>query len=203
MNCCNMLNVNVFGWEGAIRGMRNPMNSWNKNDSTFSSNKVILGENDLDLAKRLIKAGGEHRKFLRMIHVQFDISFPRYIWSEFDTYHFNTKSSCSTMHKLLTKEPITLDMFSYDAQDRYVMDSIVEQLNNIRLEFLKTKNVELIRRAKQLLPEGFLQKRTIDTNYEELLNIYFQRRNHRLVEWREFCKELEKLPYFMEFINAK
>lgn len=203
MNCCNMLNVNVFGWEGAIRGMRNPMNSWNKNDSTFNSDKVVLGENDLDLAKRLIKAGGEHRKFLRMIHVQFDISFPRYIWSEFDTYHFNTKSSCSTMHKLLTKEPITLDMFSYDAQDEYAMNIIVEQLNNIRLEFLKTKDVELIRRAKQLLPEGFLQKRTIDTNYEELLNIYFQRRNHRLVEWREFCKELEKLPYFMEFINAK
>ena len=198
-----MLNVNVFGWEGAIRGMRNPMNSWNKNDSTFSSNKVILGENDLDLAKRLIKAGGEHRKFLRMIHVQFDISFPRYIWSEFDTYHFNTKSSCSTMHKLLTKEPITLDMFSYDAQDESVMDIIVEQLNNIRLEFLKTKDAELIRRAKQLLPEGFLQKRTIDTNYEELLNVYFQRRNHRLVEWREFCNELEQLPYFKEFINAK
>ena len=203
MNCCNMLNVNVFGWEGAIRGMRNPMNSWNKNDSIFSSDKVIIGENDLDLAKRLIKAGGEHRKFLRMIHVQFDISLPRYIWSEFDTYHFNTKSSCSTMHKLLTKEPITLDMFSYNAQDRYVMNIIVEQLNNIRLEFLKTKDAELIRRAKQLLPEGFLQKRTIDTNYEELLNVYFQRRNHRLVEWREFCKELEKLPYFMEFINAK
>ena len=202
MNCCNMLNVNVFGWEGAIRGMRNPMNSWNKNDSTFGSDKVVLGENDLDLAKRLIKAGGEHRKFLRMIHVQFDISFPRYIWSEFDTYHFNTKSSCSTMHKLLTKEPITLDMFSYDAQDESVMDIIVEQLNNIRLEFLKTKNAELIRRAKQLLPEGFLQKRTIDTNYEELLNMYFQRRNHRLVEWREFCNELEQLPYFMEFINA-
>lgn len=200
-----MKNIKVMGFEGAIRGMRNPMNSWAKSDSIFSYNSsgevVVLGDQDLKLINSLIKAGPEHRKFLRMIHIQFDINFPRYIWSEFDTYHFNTKNSCSTMHKLLSKDPITLDMFVYDKKDETLMSFIITKLEEIRVEYQETKNVELLKRAKQLLPEGFLQKRTIDTNYEELLTIYHQRKNHRLDEWKQFCKELENLPYFKMFID--
>lgn len=201
-----MKNIKVMGFEGAIRGMRNPMNSWDKSDSIFgynSSGEVVnLGDQDLKLISSLIKAGPEHRKFLRMIHIQFDINFPRYIWSEFDTYHFNTKNSCSTMHKLLSKDPITLDMFVYDKKDETLMSFIIIKLEEIRVEYQETKNVELLKRAKQLLPEGFLQKRTIDTNYEELLTIYHQRKNHRLDEWKQFCKELEGLPYFKMFIDV-
>lgn len=200
-----MKNIKVMGFEGAIRGMRNPMNSWNKSDSTFSYNQsgecVNIGDNDLKLISSLIKAGPEHRKFLRMIHIQFDIDFPRYIWSEFDTYHFNTKNSCSTMHKLLSNDPITLDMFVYDKEDETLMSFIITKLEQIRVEYQKIKDVKLLKRAKQLLPEGYLQKRTIDTNYEELLTIYHQRKNHRLDEWKQFCKELEGLPYFKMFID--
>ena len=195
--------IEISGFKGAFIGMRNPMNSWDKSDSYFENGAINIGENDLKLAKKLIKGGAEHRKFLRMIHVQFDIDFPRYIWSEFDTYHFNVKNSCSTMHKLLSKTPITLDMFSYNEDDATILSFVVDRLENIRKEYLKTKDAKLIERAKQLLPEGFLQKRTVDTNYEELMNIYFQRRNHRLSEWRWFCKQLEGLPYFKMFLDMK
>lgn len=189
--------LEYWGFRGALRGMRNPMDSWDKGDSHITNGIVFIGPNDLKLMSKLIKAGPEHRKFLRMIHVQFDVSFPRYIWSEFDTYHFNTKNSCSTMHKLLSKKPITKDMFLYDKdEDSEVINAIVNRLEEIRLKYLETKNPNLIREAKQILPECFLQKRTVDTNYEELLTIYSQRKDHRLKEWREFCKELENLPYF-------
>ena len=196
-------NIETFGWQGAFRGMRNPKNSWNKSDSNFEDGNIYIGDNDLKLASALIKGGSEHRKFLRMIHVQMDISFPRYIWSEFDTYHFNVKNSCSTMHKLLSDKAITLDMFDYNIEDESLMSSIVTRLEQIRKQFLETKDVSLIQRAKQILPEGYLQKRTIDTNYEELMTMYSQRKNHRLPEWRWFCNQLENLPYFKMFIDIK
>ena len=209
MDSIKIENVETFGFEGAIRGMRNPMNSWERSDRTNYDNNfnLIIGPNDMELMLKLTKAGTEHRKFLRMIHVQFDLTAPRYFWSEFDTYHFNTKNSCSTMHKLLTKEPITLDLFSYNKEDEGIMQSIVDKLNEIRLQYIdkncQNKN-ELLRRAKQLLPEGFYQKRTIDTNYEELMSMYFQRKSHRLIEWREFCIYMyNMLPYFHKFIDIK
>lgn len=203
-----MSNIEVFGFKGALRGMRNPMNSWYKGDSIISHNQcgeeIILGENDLRLMGTLIKAGGEHRKFLRMIHCQFDLEAPRYFWSEFDTYKFNTKNSCSTMHKLLSKEQvITKDLFQYCDLDDDIINAIVLRLEKIRQEYIETNDAKLLERAKQLLPEGFYQKRTIDTNYEELLNIYFQRRNHRLSEWREFCNRIIDLPYFHMFVEMK
>jgi len=201
-------NIDIFGFKGAVRGMRNPLNSWYKGDSHFGYNEwgetVDLGENDLKLMNSLIKSGSEHRKFLRMIHVQFDLDAPRYFWSEFDTYKFITKNSCSTMHKLLSKDQvITKDLFQYNEEDDDLMNAVVLRLEKIRQEYVETKNAKLLERAKQLLPEGYYQKRTIDTNYEVLMNIYFQRRNHRLDEWKQFCNQIAGLPYFQMFIDMK
>lgn len=199
-------NIETFGWKAAFRGMRNPKNSWNLSDSNFENGMINIGEKDLNLALSLIKGGTEHRKFLRMIHIQFDLDAPRYIWSEFDTYQFVVKNSCSTMHKLLTKDPITLDNFECDENNVDVLMKVIDLLNSIRLKYLASKNQEekdkLLRQAKSILPESFLQKRTIDTNYETLLNIYFQRRNHRLPEWHIFCNQLLNLPYFNLFVGA-
>lgn len=203
MNKIGINNVEVFGFKSALRGMRNPMNSWDKGDSTENH----IGENDLKLAQMLLKSGTEHCKFMRQIHVWMDINMPRYIWSELDTYHFNTKNSCSTMHRLLHKTiEITKDLFIYDEKDEDVVEVVVKRLNEIREEYLKETNGrkknKLIRRAKQLLPEGFLQLRTMDTNYSEIRNIVLQRRNHRLKEeWQDcFCKEMTKLPYAKELV---
>ena len=202
----NMNEIEVWGFKGAIRGMRNPMDSWELSDSNLNNGVIDIGPNDLKLINKLIKSGPEHRKFLRMIHVQFDLNAPRYFWSEFDTYHFNTKNSCSTMHKLLSNKPITLDMFSYNEEDATILSFTVDRIENIRKEYIKkdcpNKN-ELLRRAKKLLPESFLQKRTVDTNYEELMTMYYQRKNHRLEEWKQFCKTLENLPYFKIFCDMK
>lgn len=194
--------LEVSGWIGALRGMRNAKNSWDRADTIYYP-ELKIGPNDMTLAKTLVKGGPEHRKMARMIHVQVDLVFPRYIWSEFDTYHFNTKNSCSTMHKLLTNIPIELNDFLYDDKDRELLEGIIAELNSLRLEYInpETPNKEkkiILRRAKQILPEGFLQRRTVDTNYEELNNIYHQRHNHRLPEWHEFCDEIKKLPYFEE-----
>lgn len=201
--------VEVFGFNAAIRGMRNPKNSWDRSDSIVTIYPICdfeFGHNDLKLALQLARAGSEHRKFLRMIHVQFDINVPRYIWSEFDTYHHNTKNSCSTMHKLFNKEsPITRDLFYVNDADIDLLDMTINKLNQLRECYLYTdienRNVYL-ERAKQILPEGFLQLRTVDSNYEELIRMYFQRKNHRLKIWRNFCLELEQLPYFKEFIEV-
>lgn len=200
--------LEVSGFIPAFKGVRNPMNSWNKGDTYIDYNgNVIIGSNDLDLAIRLIKAGNEHCKFMRQIHVWLNVNMPRYIHSELDTYHYNTKNSCSTMHRLLHKTvEITKDLFVYDKKDEDVIEVIIKRLNEIREEYLietngRNKN-KLIRRAKQLLPEGFLQLRTMDTNYAEIRNIIFQRRNHRLEEeWqRIFCKKMTELPYAKELI---
>lgn len=206
-------NTEVYGFEAALRGMRNPLNSWGNSDSYYNkeNNQYVIGNNDMKLAQSLIKSGSEHCKFLRMIHVSADFDMPRYFWSEFDTYHYNTKNSCSTMHKLLNNDnPITLDMFETCDEDEYIWNEIIVRLEELRLEYKEiqstTKNVKemnrLLLRAKRLLPEGMLQMRTVDTNYAELRNMYFQRRNHRLhEEWIDtFCKWVKSLPYADELI---
>ena len=216
--------IEVSGFKGSIHGMRNPLNSWHLSDSKFENNSLIeIGEKDLRLMQNLIKGGGEHRKFMRMIHVQVDLNLPRYVWSEFDTYKFNVKNSCSTMHKLLNKDDekdridskldeilhtrgkLNLDNFFYSVEDELVMIAIIEKLNEIRDQFLSSTNNEekkhLKRRAKQLLPESYLQMRTVDTNYEELRNIYTQRKNHQLnKEWEVVIGMIETLPYSKELI---
>lgn len=211
----------VWGFGHALRGMRNPLESWEKSDShpegcttvpkCYISTRYKIGENDLKLAQKLILAGGEHSKFMRMIHVAVDTDMPRYWWSEADTYHFNTKNSCSTMHKLLNNtNPITLDMFIICEEDKLWWENTIARLEALRAEYKyiqsTTKNVSemdrLLVRAKRMLPEGFLQMRTWDTTYAELRNMYFQRRHHRLKEeWIDtFCKWVESLPYAKELI---
>lgn len=228
----NITNTEVWGFKHALRGMRNPMNSWDKSDSLYGYNQCgnckhnylceqcsindkndytveapIIGKDDLRLAQTLVLAGGEHSKFMRMIHVGADINMPRYWWSEEDTYHFNVKNSCSTMHKLLNnKEPITRELFIYCEEDLDIVDKVIERLEELRVQYREeteyNKKTRLLVRAKRLLMEGFLQMRTLDTNYAELRNEYFQRRNHRLKEeWSDiFCAWVESLPYAKELI---
>lgn len=198
----------VYGLYEAIMGMRNPMNSWDLSDSiVYDEWDMEIGNNDLKLAQKLLKAGNEHCKFMRMIQVWANMNMTRYFWSEFDTYSFNTKNSCSTMHKLLNpKNEVTIDMFDYYEEDKDVMQPIIDRINEIRIEFLNTKDYNeqctLKRRAKSLLFESFLQLRTVNTNYAEIRNIVLQRKNHQLKEdWQEtFCKWATTLPYAKELI---
>jgi hypothetical protein len=212
----NIKTLEIAGLESAIKGMRNPMNSWDNSDSRIGYGSYfggvdgvgfILGELDLKLAQKLILAGSEHGKFLRQIQVWVDMDMTRYWWSEMDTYHYNTKNSCSTMHKLLNKQnPIVLEMFEYCNEDKELLLIIIDRLNEIREQFINANSQKskdyLLLRAKRLLPEGFLQLRTVNTNYSELRNVYFQRRKHRLKEeWIDtFCKWVESLPYSKELI---
>ena len=206
-------NTEVYGFKAALRGMRNPMNSWHLQDSVpyycmpdILWDATLIGERDLDLAKRLIKAGNEHCKFLRQIQVWADFEMPLYWWSEFDTYKFNTKNSCSTMHKLFNaKKEIELDDFVYSKEDINTLNFIISELNSLRQKYLETKDFNYVIRGKRLLPTSFKQKRTVNTNYAELINIYNQRKNHRLKEeWQDvFCKWCEELPYFKEFLEAR
>ena len=206
-------NTEVYGFEASLRGMRNPMNSWHLQDSVpyycmpdILWDATLIGERDLDLAKRLIKAGNEHCKFLRQIQVWADFDMPLYWWSEFDTYKFNTKNSCSTMHKLFNaKKEIELDDFVYSKEDINTLNFIISELNSLRQKYLETKDFNYVIRGKRLLPTSFKQKRTVNTNYAELINIYNQRKNHRLKEeWQDvFCKWCEELPYFKEFLEAR
>ena len=205
----------VYGIDMALIGMRNPMDSHHLRD-TYStgemtdSNGIIhedikIGENDLNLAQRLIAGGSEHCKFLRQIHVWANLRLPRYIWSELDTYHYNTKNSESTMHRLFNvKKPITLDLFYYDEDDIEEIEELnrdIAYLNKLRDKWLIDKKFCHVAKAKRKLPESFLQMRTMDTNYAELRNIYFQRKNHRLKdEWGVICKWIESLPYAKELI---
>ena len=215
-------NTEVYGFEASLRGMRNPMDSWHLQDTKrmlgikgkyndFKNNDlsyeaIVIGSNDMDLAKRLIKAGNEHCKFLRQIQVWADFEMPLYWWSEFDTYKFNTKNSCSTMHKLFNaKKEIELDDFVYFKEDINTLNFIIRELNFLRKRYLETKDFNYVIRGKRLLPTSFKQKRTVNTNYAELINIYNQRKNHRLKEeWQDvFCKWCEELPYFKDFLEAK
>lgn len=210
----SLSNALVFGWSGAIMGMRNPMNSWVKSDSMFYSDcSCQIGQNDLDLMKTLIKAGAEHRKFLRMIHVQMDIEAPLYWWKEFETYKIGTVSnSCSTMHKIHSKE-FTVNDFSHEHieeldGDEYNMSydwllRTVDTLNYYRTKYLDTKDKKYWWQMIQLLPSSYNQLRTVDLDYEVLLNQYFQRKYHKLDEWRIYCEQIKYLPYLDKFIEVK
>lgn len=197
--------VNVMNFENAIRGARNPMNSWNKMDSYYDeNNNFVLGENDLSLATRLRKAGtADHRKYLRQIFVSVDILAPMYWWKEYDTYKVATvANSTSTMHKIHSK-PFELDDFSYDHLGNVELElfkTYVHSLETIRLQYIDTKNRELWYALIQMLPSSYNQLRTCTFNYETLINIYKSRKNHKLDEWKEFCKWIETLPYAKELI---
>lgn len=198
--------LEVAGIFTAIQGMRNPLNSWDKSDSDFLY-PVEIGNKDMELAQRLISAGAEHCKFLRQIYVSFDAVLPRYVWSEFDTYHFNTKNSCSTMHTLLSaKNPLTTDQFVYCIGDSDWLEHSVSRINYLAKQYrgeypTQMDKADIKRRAKQVLPEGFLQRRTVSTSYAELRNMYFQRRNHALSEWNtKFTEWIKTLPYAKELI---
>lgn len=194
-------NNRVFGIEGAMHGMRFPYESFNKQDTEGER----IGTNDMELCKKLIKGGSEHRKFLRMIHVQAEVRAPRYYWSQADTYHFMVKNSSSTMH-LITKRKLKIDDFAYDKGASFWLVDPLKQINCLIEEYNnckdKDKKREIFLIIKKLLPESFMQRRFIDTNYEELLNIYRQRKNHRLPEWHTFCEWIKSLPYMEEFIEA-
>ena len=197
-------NVEVTGWEHAIRGMRNPMNSWDKSDSEFFNNydegikDFILGDNDFKLMKSLAKAGTDHRKFMRMIVVYVDVTAPMYWWKEFDTYKVGTvRNSCSTMHKIHYKE-FTLDDFSCEHLSDDTIDLFeenVRRLNYFRTLYLETKEKMYWWHMIQVLPSSFNQKSTLMLNYEVLANIYHSRKNHKLDEWVQFCEWIENLPY--------
>lgn len=202
--------VDVYGWEAAIRGMRNPMNSWYRADSTFwnktkGSTVMVLGENDLKLMKGLTAAGPEHRKFLRMIHVTMDICAPLYWWKEYDTYKVGTTAnSCSTMHTIHTKEFTTAD-FSCEKMHNdslTVFCMTVKVLNELRDEYNKTKDRDVWYQMIQLLPSSYNQLRTVDFSYETAINMIHQRKNHKLDEWRKFVDILKDLPYMKELLEV-
>lgn len=203
-------NFEVMGWEHAIRGMRNPMNSWAKSDSEVSicecehwphdvkKSFARLGSNDLDLMKRLRNAGTDHRKFMRMIVVYVDLTAPLYWWKEFDTYKVGTvANSCSTMHKIAEKR-FKRDDFSHEHLmdgGNYILNSTIDILNEYRAQYLDSKDKKYWWQMIQLLPSSYNQRRTVMLNYEVLANIYKSRRNHKLDEWHTFCDWIEELPY--------
>ena len=193
--------------ENAVRGARNPMNSWHRMDSHYDENgNYILGPNDLDLAVRLRKAGSDHRKFLRQIFVSVDITAPLYWWKEYDTYKVSTvANSTSTMHKIHSK-PFSMDDFSTDhltADSLAFMETVVERLEQVRLKYMETKSRADWYDLIQLLPSSYNQMRTCSFNYETLVNIYYARKNHKLAEWHEFCDWIETLPYGKELIICR
>lgn len=204
----NFEHTDVWGFMMAIQGMRNPFESWCKSDTLFvpysGGKQIKIGSDDLSLMQNLITLGDEHSKFMRMIHVIVDITAPRYWWSEFDTYHHNTKNSTSTMHRLLSgnKELTYADFVDFGIQlDSY--DQAIKDISELK-KIYKTanNNSEILRIAKAILPEGYLQMRTVDTNYAELRNIYFQRKNHRLPEWSvDFVEWVKTLPYSDKLIT--
>ena len=207
-------NFEVLGWEHAIRGMRNPMNSWEKSDSKISICECEqwphsikksfdeVGPNDLNLMKRLRNAGTDHRKFMRMITVYLDITAPLYWWKEFDTYKVGTvANSCSTMHKIHIKrferENFSIENLENCGEEHWMvcMDNVIASLNVAREKYLETKDKRYWWQMIQLLPSSYNQKRTVMLNYEVLANIYKSRRNHKLDEWHTFCNWIEELPY--------
>ena len=196
--------TSVMNLENAMRGARNPLNSWARSDSYYDENhNYILGPNDLDLAKRLRRAGSDHRKFLRQVFVSVDITAPIYWWKEYDTYKVaTTANSTSTMHKIHSK-PFELEDFSYDhmtPDTLEFMKTVIERLEQIRLRFAAEKQKEDWYDLIQLLPSSYNQMRTCSLNYETLINIYHARKNHKLQEWHTFCGWIETLPYGKELI---
>lgn len=209
-------NTDVYGWEAAIRGMRNPMNSWDKSDTiygtyygkdengceVFTKDGLTIGENDLTLMKKLSAAGNDHAKFLRMINVTMDITAPLYWWKEYDQYKVGTTTnSCSTMHKIQDRE-FTLDDFSienlYEDVIQNPFNKIIDCLNFFREIYLLNKDKDDWWQMIQLLPSSYNQKRTVQLNYAVLKNMYFARCNHKLDEWHTFCDTILTFPYFKE-----
>ena len=232
-------NIEVAGWEHAIRGMRNPMNSWERSDSHYHEKRylsyydnnpecfyddegyaylndgICIGPNDMDLMKRLRNAGTDHRKFMRMITVYVDITAPLYWWKEFDTYKVGTvANSCSTMHKIAEKEftlydfscehlisdyeqDCLIDEYEYDGplNSLDILHGIIRMLNKARDLYLETNDKKYWWQMIQLLPSSYNQRRTVMLNYEVLANIYKSRKDHKLDEWQDFCREILKLPY--------
>ena len=196
--------ITVMNMENAIRGARNPMNSWARMDSYYDEEgNFVLGENDLSLASRLAKAGSDHRKYLRQVIVSMDICAPLYWWKEFDTYKVGTvANSCSTMHKIQAKEFSRSD-FSCEKMSEgalSVLDGIISFMEAERLAFIETKDKAHWHNMIQLLPTSYNQLRTVTLNYEVLINIYRARRYHKLDEWKILCAEIERLPYAKELI---
>lgn len=191
-------NVDTYGWQAAIRGMRNPKNSWDKSDSGESGIGYAVGDNDLKLMKTLAAAGTDHGKYLRMITVTADITAPLYWWKEYDTYKVGTvANSCSTMHKIQAKEFVLSD-FSTDhlsETNLIILGFTIDALNNARLDFLDNQDKRDWWQMIQLLPASYNQRRTVQLNYAVLKNMYHSRQNHKLDEWREFCQWVKKLPY--------
>lgn len=198
--------TSVMNMENAIRGARNPLNSWDRMDSAYDEKgNYILGPNDLDLARRLRKAGSDHRKYVRQILVSVDITAPFYWWKEYDTYKIATvANSCSTMHKISSK-PFTMEDFSVDHMTygtKEFMQTVVDKLEEIRLRYRETKSKEDWYDMIQLLPTNYNQMRTCSFNYETLINIYYARQDHKLAEWHTFCDWIKTLPYAEELIIA-
>ena len=219
-------NTEVWGFEHAFRGMRNPKESWNKSDSEWETHinynkdevytKFAIGKNDLKLAQTLIRAGSEHRKFMRQIFVSVDITAPLYWWKEFDTYKVGTVSnSTSTMHKLAST-PITMNFFEmgdfadsdeesndYNLYTKSMWSELIDHLEALRKEFNETKDKRYWKELIRLLPESWLQTRTVTMNYENILNMINQRTNHKLTEWSvSFIEWAQSLPYAKEFFNS-
>ena len=196
-------NVDVYGFEAAIRGARNPMNSWDKMDSCYNNGEFEIGENDYKLLKNLTIAGPEHRKWNRMVTVTMDITAPLYFLKEWDTYKVGTvANSCSTMHKIQAKKFEISDFSVEHLRSLRVMHEVIDELNFYRDRFNKTKDKADWWEMIQLLPTSYNQKRTVHLNYEVLGTIYHQRRHHKLDEWRTFCDTIKTLPY-SEFITRE
>ena len=205
----NVVTPSAEQWEAIIRGTRNPMNSWDKSDSEWywdgDNYDYSIGNNDLDLMKRLVKAGTDHRKFMRMITVYVDVTAPLYWWAEYDTYKVGTvRNSCSKMHKIHIK-PFVLDDFSHEGCDEITlakdaMRYVIFVCEGLRELFNTTQEKKYWRAIIELLPESYNQKATLMLNYEVLANIYHSRKSHKLDCWRTFCEWIETLPYAKELI---
>lgn len=204
--------IEVFNFEGAVRAMRNPLNSWAKSDSEWKftgytskgergTHEYVIGEADLALMRKLVKAGSDHRKFMRQIMVSMDITAPRYWWEQFATYRVGVvQNSTSTMHTI-HKKPFELDDFSHEHLCPLSIESLSELITVLdvcREKYIETGDKKYWWQMIQLLPQSYNQKRTVTLNYEVLLNMYHARRNHRLDEWREFCEIIAGVPYFSE-----
>lgn len=199
--------ISIMNLENAMRGARNPLNSWARSDSYYDENgQYILGENDLGLAKRLARAGSDHRKYLRQIFISVDVTAPMYWWKEYDTYKVATvANSTSTMHKIHSKE-FSRDDFSLDKLDEDSLaffDTIIAKLEELRLKYVETKDKQYWYDIIQLLPSSYNQMRTCSLNYETLINIYYARKGHKLDEWHTFCDFIKTLPYAKDLIMIK
>lgn len=199
----NLEKTSVMNFDNAIRGVRNPMNSWEKSDSYYEGDRFVIGENDLTLAKRLARTGPDHRKFIRQIFVSVDITAPLYWWKEYDTYKVATVSnSTSTMHKIHSKKieesDFSLDHMTDASKKQFL--SYIEYIENVRKKFVETKDKTYWYDLIQLLPASYNQLRTCTLSYETLSNIYYARKDHKLEEWHTFCDWIKTLPYADDLI---